>query len=67
MCYICDVSDGTKRKLQMSRTVTAELTRRANMNAVRLVLVCIRIARVTSGRTDCIVLRSPKVHIYGVE
>ena len=39
--YIYTVSDACGRNLEVSRTVTAELTKRANMNAAQgLVLVC---------------------------
>ena len=39
--YIYAVSDACGRNLEVSRTVTAELTKRANMNAAQgLVLVC---------------------------
>jgi hypothetical protein len=57
------------RKLQASRTVTAELTRRANTKAVPAPALVTYSGgnRGTSSRTKYIALRSPKVHVYGVE
>lgn len=51
---------------EMQPTVTAELTRRAKMNAASFVSLA-RTSTTKAARTNCILAGSPKFHISGIE